>query len=79
MLTSIQCNKSNLAICLVYGLDFKILVNKLKKFFSFPVILMNLLVERCLQSLKEIGFWHSDISFVKSDVQTGYGLAVIKE
>ena len=51
----------------------------MKKFFSFAVILMNLLVERCPQSLKEIGFWHSDFSFVKSDVQTGYGLAVIKE
>lgn len=35
-------------------LDFKILVNELKK-VSSPVILVNLLVEKCLQSLKDIG------------------------
>ena len=59
------------------------LVNELKKFsiavISITVILVNLLVGRCLQSLKETGLWHSGFSFVKSNVQVGYDLAVIKE
>lgn len=46
---------------------------------SITVILVNLLVGRCLQSLKETGLWHSGFSFIKSSVQVGYDLAVIKE
>lgn len=46
LLLSIQPNKSNFAICLMYGLDFKILLDELNKFFS-AAMLVNLFAEKC--------------------------------
>lgn len=65
---------SNLAICLIYGLDFKILVDELKK-KSSTIILVNLLADKSLQSMKETdGLQYSGFNFVKRNVQLLGGL-----